>query len=83
MYKRDYTIIISADVNDKVYWQMLRKGDPAACNEEEEKLAAEMIGEVLYKLEVNAFWRQSKREESDEDKFCQDNYIENEKDKHQ
>jgi hypothetical protein len=47
MYKRDYTIIISADDNDDVYWQMLRKGEPAACNEEEEKLAEEMIGAVL------------------------------------
>ncbi len=35
MYKRDYKIIISADVNDEVYWQMLRKGEPASCNEEE------------------------------------------------
>ena len=73
MYKRDYTIIISADVNDEVYWQMLRKGEPAACNEEEEKLVEEMFGEVFHKLEVNAFWRQSKREEFDEDKFCRDN----------
>lgn len=63
MYKRDYTIIISADVNDEVYWQMLRKGEPVACNEEEEKLVEEMVGEVIHKLEVNAFWRQSKRED--------------------
>jgi hypothetical protein len=59
MHKRDYTIIISADINDKVYWQMLRKGEPAACNEEEQKLAEEMLGEVFRKLEVNAFWRQA------------------------
>ena len=95
MYKRDYKIIISADVNDEVYWQMLRKGDPVACNEEGEKLAEEMIGEVLHKLE-----NKYKKEECDEDKFCQDNckgyqqtgrcfadgkckaYIENEKNKH-
>ena len=64
MYKRDYKIIISADVNDEVYWQILRKGEPAACNEEEEKLAEEMIGAVMHKLEVHAFWGQSKREES-------------------
>lgn len=73
MFKRDYTIIISADVNDNVYWQMLRKGEPAVCNEEEEKLVEEMFGEVFNKLEANAFWRQSKREEFDEDKFCRDN----------
>jgi len=40
---------------------MLRKGEPAACNEEEEKLAEEMIGEILHKLEVNAFWEQLKK----------------------
>ena len=68
MYKRDYTIIISADNNDEVYWELLRKGEPAACNEEEEKLAEEMIGEVFHKLEVNAFWRQSKREENEKNK---------------
>lgn len=59
MYKRDYKIIISADANDEVYWQMLRKGEPAACNEEEEKLVEEMLSEVFHKLENNAFWRQS------------------------
>ena len=64
MYKQDYKIIISADANDEVYWQILRKGEPADCNEEEEKLAEEMIGAVMHKLEVHAFWRQSKREES-------------------
>lgn len=95
MYKRDYTIIISTDVNDEVYWQMLRKGELAACNEEEEKLAEEMLGDILHKLE-----NKYKKEESDENKFCQDNckgyqqtgrcfadgkckaYIENEKNKH-
>lgn len=69
MYKRDYEIRIKGDSNDNVYWQLLRKGEPTACNEEEEKLVEEMIGEVLHKLEVNAFWRQSKREESDKDSF--------------
>ena len=69
MFKRDYTIIISADVNDNVYWQMLRKGEPAVCNkEEEEKLVEEMLGEVFHKLEANAHWRQSKREEEEKNK---------------
>ena len=69
MFKRDYTIIISADVNDNVYWQMLRKGEPSVCNkEEEEKLVEEMLGEVFHKLEANALWRQSKREEEEKNK---------------
>ena len=73
MKKEDYTIIIKADANDEVYWQMLRKGEPAACNEKEQILAYDMLRAIMYKLEVHAFWRQSKREESDDDKFCQDN----------
>lgn len=50
--KRDYTIIISADINDNIYWQMLRKGEQAACNEEELKLAKEMIGAVICRLKI-------------------------------
>lgn len=58
MKKEDYTIIIKADANDEVYWQMLRKGEPAACNEKEQRLAYEMISAIMHKLEVHAFWRQ-------------------------
>ena len=67
MYKRDYTIIVSADANDEVYWQMLRKGEPVICNNEEEKLVEEMLSEVFHKLEVNASWKQSKCKESDKE----------------
>lgn len=52
IYKRDYTIIILADTNDNIYWQMLRKGEQAACNEEELKLVKEMIGAVICRLNV-------------------------------
>ena len=58
MKKDDYTIVIKADVNNEVYWQMLRKGEPAACNEKEQILAYEMISAIMHKLEVHAFWRQ-------------------------
>ena len=54
-HKRDYTIIISADTNDNIYWQMLRKGEQAACNEEELKLAREMLGAVNCRLNVIHF----------------------------
>ena len=50
IYKKDYTIIISADTNDNIYWQMLRKGEQAACNEEELKLTKEMISAVICRL---------------------------------
>lgn len=36
MYKKDYTIIIKADANDEVYWEMLRRGEPAACKRRRE-----------------------------------------------
>jgi len=75
MYKRDYTIIISADVNDTVYWQMLRKGEPIACNRKEEKLAEEMLGEVFHKLEANAFGGQSKRELAKLEKSIKENKV--------
>lgn len=52
IYKKDYTIIISSDTNDNIYWQMLRKGEQASCNEEELKLAKEMIGAVICRLKV-------------------------------
>lgn len=51
MYKRDYTIIISADVNDEVYWQMLRKGEPAACNEEEIRMVSQILSELKDKID--------------------------------
>ena len=66
MDKRDYKIIISASNNDEVYWQMLRKGEPAVCNEEELKLAEEMIGAVKNRLEARAYWIKSKRDETEE-----------------
>ncbi len=52
MYKRDYTIIISADVNDNVYWQLLIKGEPAACNEKEMKMVADICTEIRDKIEM-------------------------------
>ena len=52
IYKKDYTIIISADTNDNIYWQVLRKGEQAACYEEELKLAKEMIDAVICGLNI-------------------------------
>ena len=52
IHKRDYTIIISAGTSDNVYWQMLRKGEQAPCNEEELKLVKEMIGAVICRLKA-------------------------------
>ena len=49
MKRRDYKIIISADVNDTTYWQLLRKGEPAACNEQEIRMVSQISGELKEK----------------------------------
>ena len=49
--RRDYRIIISADVNDTTYWQLLRKGEPAACNEQEIRMVSQILGELKEKID--------------------------------
>ena len=51
MKRRDYKIIISADMNDTTYWQLLRKGEPAACNEQEIRLVSQILGELKEKID--------------------------------
>lgn len=49
--RRDYKIIISADVNDTTYWQLLRKGEPAVCNEQEIRMVSQILGELKEKID--------------------------------
>ena len=49
--RKDYRIIISADVNDTTYWQLLRKGEPAACNEQEIRMVSQILGELKEKID--------------------------------
>ena len=51
MFKRDYKIIIQADNNDEVYWSLLRKGEPAVCNEEEIRMVSSIFGELKTKID--------------------------------
>lgn len=51
MYKRDYEIRIKADSNDNVYWQLLRKGESAACNEEEIRMVSQIFSELKEKID--------------------------------
>ena len=51
MKRRDYRIIISADMNDTAYWQLLRKGEPAACNEQEIRMVSQILGELKEKID--------------------------------
>lgn len=43
-FKRDYQIIIKADMNDEVYWNVLRKGDPSAATKDDLQVISEMLG---------------------------------------
>jgi hypothetical protein len=43
-YKRDYKIIIEADCNDIVFWNVLRKGDPSLAEKEDLQVISEMLG---------------------------------------
>ena len=51
MSKRDYKIIIQADNKDEFYWSLLRKGEPAACNEEEIRMVSEAFGVLKEKID--------------------------------
>lgn len=51
MFKRDYKIIIQADNNDEFYWSLLRKGEPAACNEKEIRMVSTVFGELKTKID--------------------------------
>lgn len=61
MKKRDYKIIIQADNSDNVYWNLLRKGEQAACNEEEIRMVSSIFAEL--KTKIDKQYSESKREE--------------------
>jgi hypothetical protein len=51
MFRKDYKIIIQADNNDNVYWDLLKKGEQAACNEEEIRMVSSIFGELKTKID--------------------------------
>ena len=46
-YKRDYVIRVSADIHDRTYWWMTRKGEPATPSDEDKQVVVTMLREVL------------------------------------
>lgn len=50
-YKRDYMIEVSADMNDRTYWKLTRKGESVNPNAEDKLVAAVMLREILRKIE--------------------------------
>jgi len=50
-FNQDYKITISGDMNGNAYWVLLRKGKPAACNEDEIRMVAQVLGELKEKID--------------------------------
>lgn len=38
-------------MNGNAYWGLLRKGEPAACNEDEIRMVAQVFGELKEKID--------------------------------
>ena len=49
-FKRDYKIEVMADLNDRTFWKMTRKGEPAKPTDEDKQVVAEMLEEILNKI---------------------------------
>ena len=52
MYKQDYKLVISIDINGEIYWQMFRKEEPIYPIGNEKVLIKEMIDSVKHKIDV-------------------------------
>ena len=50
-FKRDYKIEVTADMNDRTFWKLIRKGEPAKPTAEDKQVVASMLREVLNKIE--------------------------------
>lgn len=64
MYKQDYKLIVSADINGEIYWQMFRKEEPIYPTGDEKVLMKEMIDSVKHKIDVEEYWQSAREEES-------------------
>lgn len=67
MFARDYKIEITADVNDRVFWKLTRKGELTSPNDEEKELVESMLREVYngiyHKLKKDGSYNPNKWEE--------------------
>ena len=76
MYKQDYKLTISSDINGEFYWQMFKKGEPIHPTADEKLLMKEMINSVKHGIEVEKFLKTTKEEESKkEDKIWNIDYF--------
>ena len=49
-FKRDYKIEVMADLNDRTFWKLIRKGEPVNPTAEDKQVVAEMLEEILNKI---------------------------------
>jgi hypothetical protein len=49
-FRRDYKIEVTADLNDRTFWKLTRKGEPAKPTDEDKRVVAEMLQEVLDRI---------------------------------
>lgn len=47
----DYQIRIYGSKNGNAFWRLLRKDEPAACNEEEIRMVSKTLGEIKDKID--------------------------------
>ena len=50
MFARDYKIEVMADMNDRTFWKLTRKGEPVKPSDEDKQVVAEMLTEILNKI---------------------------------
>ncbi|MGX8694958.1 MAG: hypothetical protein ACSW8D_01110 [Prevotella sp.] len=49
-FKRDYKIEVMADINDRTFWKLIRKGEPSKPTDEDKQVVASMLQEILKKI---------------------------------
>ena len=49
-FKRDYKIEVTADMNDRTFWKLIYKGEPANPSDHDKKIVSDMLQDVLDKI---------------------------------
>ena len=49
-FKRDYKIEVTADMNDRTFWQLTRKGEPVKPSDEDKQVVKAMLQEIIDKI---------------------------------
>lgn len=49
-FKRDYKIEVTADMNDRAFWRLIRKGEPVNPTDEDKRVVKAMLQEIIDKI---------------------------------